>query len=256
MQTTDTPLKAAQKERLDVLLARQGLAESREQAQRLIRAGQVLAGGQLADKPGIRYSADIDLSVKAPPRYVGRGGEKLEAAFAAFDLDVAGLLCLDVGASTGGFTDCLLQHGAAGVIAVDVGKGQLHWTLRNDPRVTVMEERNARYLVPADIQGAPDFATLDVSFISLTKVLPAVVRLLSARFRVVALIKPQFEAGREQVEKGGVIRKIEVRQAVIDKIRRFVEESLSLTWCGVCPSPLKGPAGNVEYLAYFKKEKP
>jgi len=243
------------KERLDVLVARRELAESRDQAQRLIRAGQVLVNDQLATKPGIRHDETVSISVKQLPPYVSRGGEKLEAAFNAFDLDVTHLLCLDIGASTGGFTDCLLQHGAARVIAVDVGKGQLHWKLRNDPRVEVIEGLNARYLDPADIKGVPEFATLDVSFISLTKVLPAVLGVLAPRAGIVTLIKPQFEAGREQVEKGGVVRDETVRNAVVDKIRHFVENSLGLAWVGVCPSPLKGPAGNVEYLAHFRKER-
>jgi 23S rRNA (cytidine1920-2'-O)/16S rRNA (cytidine1409-2'-O)-methyltransferase len=239
-------------ERLDVLVTQRGLAESREQAQRLIQAGQVTVNDQMAAKPGFRYAASVSILVKQPARFVSRGGDKLEAAFEAFHLDVANLLCLDVGASTGGFTDCLLQHGAARVIAVDVGKGQLHWKLRSNPRVDVIEGLNARYLSATDIVGRPEFATIDVSFISLTKVLPAVLEVVAPRAGIVALIKPQFEAGREQVGKGGVVRDETVRQAVVDKIRQFVEQLPGLTWVGVCASPLKGPAGNVEYLAYAR----
>lgn len=248
------PMSPSTKERLDVLVARRGLAESREKAQRLIRAGQVSVNDQRATKPGIQYNETVSISVKQPPPYVSRGGEKLQAAFEAFDLDVTGLLCMDIGASTGGFTDCLLQHGAARVIAVDVGKGQLHWRLRNDPRVVVIEGLNARHLDPTEVPGTPGFATIDVSFISLTKVLPAVIGVVAPGAGIVALIKPQFEAGRAQVEKGGVVRAESVRQAVVDKIRQFIGQSPGLAWMGVCPSPLKGPAGNVEYLAYIRKD--
>jgi len=242
------------KERLDVLVAERGLAESREQAQRLIGAGKVRVAGQVATKAGHRYDLDVVLEVEASQRFVSRGGEKLEAAFSAFGLDVTGAVCLDVGASTGGFTDCLLQHGAAKVFAVDVGKGQLHWKLRNDPRVVVMEELNARYLNQASLPEKPSFAVVDVSFISLTKVLPAVINVLQKPACIVTLIKPQFEAGREQVEKGGVVRDPEIRAAVVDSIRVFGVKELGLKWIGVCDSPLKGPAGNVEFLAYWKRE--
>jgi len=242
------------RERLDVLVCRHGLADSREQAQRLIRAGKVSVKYQVASKPGFRYAEDVPIVVQQAPRFVSRGGEKLDAALQHFRLRVAGLVCIDVGASTGGFTDCLLQHGAAQVTAVDVGKGQLHWNLRRDPRVIVVEGVNARYLEKADIPSTPAFAALDVSFISLTKVLPAVIRVLAPVADIVALIKPQFEAGREQVQKGGVVRDASVRKAVVAAIRTFGEESLGLRWIGICPSPLKGPAGNVEYLSYLRKE--
>jgi len=242
------------KERLDVLVAERGLAESREQAQRLIGAGKVRVSGQVATKAGHKYDLDAALEVEASQRFVSRGGEKLEGAFSVFGLNVAGLVCLDVGASTGGFTDCLLQHGAAKVFAVDVGKGQLHWKLRNDPRVSVMEEINARYLDPALLPEKPVFAVIDVSFISLTKILPAVINVLGKQAQIVTLIKPQFEAGRAQVEKGGVVRDPEVRAAVVDRIRDFGVKELGLKWVGVCESPLKGPAGNVEFLAYWKKD--
>jgi 23S rRNA (cytidine1920-2'-O)/16S rRNA (cytidine1409-2'-O)-methyltransferase len=240
------------KERLDVLVAERGLAESREQAQRLIGAGKVRVTGQPALKYGHKYDVDVLIEVDEPQRFVSRGGEKLEGAFLAFTLDVKGLICLDVGASTGGFTDCLLQHGAAKVYSVDVGKGQLHWKLRNDPRVAVMEETNARYLKADSLPEKPAFAAVDVSFISLTKVLPAVISVLEKDAAVVTLIKPQFEAGREQVEKGGVVRDPEVRKAVVEKIRECGEKQLKLRWIGVCESPLKGPAGNTEFLACWK----
>jgi 23S rRNA (cytidine1920-2'-O)/16S rRNA (cytidine1409-2'-O)-methyltransferase len=240
------------KQRLDILLVERRLAESREKAQRLIYAGQVLVNGQLASKPGHTFDTGVALEVKAGPRFVSRGGEKLEGAFETFGLKVAGLICLDVGASTGGFTDCLLQHGAAKVFAIDVGKGQLHWKLRNDPRVVVMEEVNARYLEPADLPERPGFAVVDVSFISLTKVLPAVIQTLNIPAELVTLIKPQFEAGRRDVKKGGVVRDEAVRVAIVEKIRVWGTQELGLEWLGVCESPLKGPAGNVEFLAHWK----
>lgn len=241
------------KERLDILLAERGLTESREQAQRLIGAGKVKVAGQLSTKCGHKFDVNVVVEVEEPQRFVSRGGEKLEGAFLSFGLDVHGLVCLDVGASTGGFTDCLLQHGASKVYAIDVGKGQLHWKLRNDPRVVVMEEVNARYLAPESIPEKPSFAVMDVSFISLTKVLPAVISVMSNNACLVTLIKPQFEAGRKQVEKGGVVRDPEIRKVVVEKIRDFGEKQMKLKWSGVCESPLKGPAGNIEFLAYWKK---
>jgi len=240
------------KERLDVLLVQRALAESREQAQRLILAGQVLADGQPATKAGHRFDTEIPLAIKTGPRFVSRGGEKLEAALRAFSLDVTNVVCLDVGASTGGFTDCLLQYGARSVFAVDVGKGQLHWKVRRDPRVTVLDEVNARYLKAGDLPEAPAFACVDVSFISLTLVLPAVIQVLARSADLVTLIKPQFEAGRDEVGKGGVIRDPAVRQAVVDKVRAW-GTGAGLKWIGVCESPIKGPAGNVEFLACWKK---
>jgi 23S rRNA (cytidine1920-2'-O)/16S rRNA (cytidine1409-2'-O)-methyltransferase len=241
------------RERLDVLLTGRGLAESREKAQRLIQAGQVTVDGQRETRAGHCFAPDAAIVLAAPPRFVSRGGEKLEGAFAAFGLDVAGKVCLDVGSSTGGFTDCLLQHGAARVYAVDVGKGQLHWKLRNDPRVVVREEFNARYLQPGDLPEKPAAAVVDVSFISLTKVLPAVIAALANDAVVVTLIKPQFEAGRAQIERGGVVRDPAVRAAVVEEIRRFGIGALGLAWIGFCESPLRGPAGNVEFLACWKK---
>lgn len=242
------------KERLDLILVQRGLAESRELAQRIIRAGHVEVNGQIEARTGLKLSTEIDIKIRQMPRFVSRGGDKLEAAFEAFGLDVTGLVCLDVGASTGGFTDCLLQHGAARVYDVDVGHEQLHPKLRNDPRVKVMEGVNARYLRKEDFPETPKFAVVDVSFISLTKVLPAVIGVLAVDGALVTLIKPQFEAGREQVEKGGVIRDPAVRQAVVDAVREFGRGELGLHWVGVVESPLRGPAGNVEFLAYWRRQ--
>ena len=246
-------LTGMQKHRLDVLLVERGLIGTRARAQRVILAGQVQADGQVAAKPGERFDPGVEIVVKEGPRFVSRGGDKLEAVFEAFDLCVEGLLCIDVGASTGGFTDCLLQHGAGHVIAVDVGKGQLAWKLRRDRRVTVLEGLNARYLSRSDLDGAPAFAVVDVSFISLTKVLPALNDVLAADAGIVTLIKPQFEAGREHVGKGGVVRDASVRKAVADRIRAFGTDEIGWTWRGATDSPISGPAGNVEILAYWRK---
>lgn len=240
------------KVRLDQLLVTQGLAESREQAQRLIRAGDVRIGGAVADKPGKTFPEDTIPTLRAAPRFVSRGGEKLEAAFRQFNLDVRGRVCLDIGASTGGFTDVLLQQGAARVYALDVGRGQLHPRLASDSRVVVMDGVNARNLRPSDLPEAPSFATADVSFISLRLILRPLVPVLTSPAEIVTLIKPQFEAGREQVGRGGVVRDEETRRAVVEAIRSF-GEGLGLVWAGVCVSPLKGPAGNVEFLAWWKK---
>lgn len=239
--------------RLDQRVVALGLAESREKAQRLIRAGLVTVRGHVLAKPGVEVKEDDPVAVTAQERFVGRGGDKLEGAFSHFQLDVTGLVCLDVGASTGGFTDCLLQHGAAKVYAVDVGKGQLHWKLRQDPRVVVMEEVNARYLDVGRFPERPAFAVVDVSFISLTKILPAVTQVLADRGHAVTLIKPQFEAGREQVGRGGVVRDPAIRDEVVARIRDFGMREAGLEWIGSCASPLKGPAGNVEFLAYWRK---
>lgn len=241
------------KERLDVLVAERGLAESREQAQRLILAGQVRVDGHPHTKAGQRVAADARIEAQATARFVSRGGEKLEAAFERFALDVSGRVCLDVGASTGGFTDCMLQHGAAHVIALDVGTAQLHWKMRQDERVTVIEQFNARYLQAGDLPVVPSFATFDVSFISLELVMPPVAALLPAGGEMVTLIKPQFEAGRQQVEKGGVVRDPAVRAAVVRRIQDFGTQSLGLDWLGVLESPVLGPAGNVEFLGWWKK---
>lgn len=241
------------KERLDTLLVMAGLAESKELAQRLIMAGEVRVAGQVATKPGHKYPADAPLSVAARPRFVSRGGDKLEGAFAAFSgFDVTGKVCLDVGSSTGGFTDCLLQHGALRVIAVDVGKGQLHWKMRQDPRVHVMESFNARYLRLSDLPEQPQAGVTDVSFISLKLILPPMADVLPGGSEILSLIKPQFEAGREQVP-GGVVRDPAVREAVVEDIRAFGTGTIGLNWLGCVPSPLLGPEGNVEFLAWWRK---
>lgn len=237
--------------RLDRLLVDRGLCASREQAQRLVLTGRVRVDGRPATKPGRPFPDDAAVTVEAGARFVSRGGEKLEAALEAFGVAVAGRTAVDVGASTGGFTDCLLQRGAARVYAVDVGAGQLHWRLRQDPRVVVREKTNARYLAREEFPDRPDLAVVDVSFISLTKILPALTGILARPADIVTLIKPQFEAGRTQVGKGGVVRDPAVRQAVIDAVRSFGVEKLALTWQGVCESPIRGPAGNVEYLAWW-----
>lgn len=242
-------MKKCVKERLDVLLYEQGLASSREAARRLVMAGKVLVKGQPVFKAGTRVAGDVKLEVKESPRYVSRGGEKLEAALDHFAVPVKGRIALDVGASTGGFTDCLLQYGAAKVYAFDVGRGQLHWKLRQDQRVCVNEGVNVRYLDPSALPEKPELAVVDVSFISLALVLPAVIPVLHCRADIITLIKPQFEAGREQVGRGGVVRDEAVRQAVVERIIDFGRRELGLLCRGFISSPLKGPAGNVEYLA-------
>jgi 23S rRNA (cytidine1920-2'-O)/16S rRNA (cytidine1409-2'-O)-methyltransferase len=207
----------------------------------------------VVSKPGHTYPADAAISVDEPPRYVGRGGEKLEFAIAHFAISVDGRIAIDVGASTGGFTDCMLQHGAARVYAIDVGKGQLHWKLRNDPRVISMEEFNARDLRPEDLPEAATFGTADVSFISLTRILTPLRDVLTPGSDLVTLIKPQFEAGPKHVRRGGVVRDEAVRAEVVERIRVFGTEEAGLSWRGVCESPVKGPAGNVEYLAWWNR---
>jgi 23S rRNA (cytidine1920-2'-O)/16S rRNA (cytidine1409-2'-O)-methyltransferase len=224
------------------------LAESRALAQRLIRAGEVRVAGQIADKPGTRVLADADVTLQAGPRFVSRGGEKLEAALVRFELDVAGLVAADVGASTGGFTDCLLQRGADRVYAIDVGYGQLAWRLRNDPRVTVMERTNVRYL--ESLPEQVDLITADVSFISLDLILPAALQWLRPDGQVLALIKPQFEAGRRDVGKGGVVRDPDVHRQVLEQVTTTVA-GLDLGLRGLMVSPLRGPAGNVEFLSWW-----
>ena len=241
------------KERLDTLLVTAGLAESKELAQRLILAGEVRVEGQVATKPGHKYPDDVALSVDARPRFVSRGGDKLEGAFAAFpDFLVTGKVCLDVGSSTGGFTDCMLQHGARRVMAVDVGRGQLHWKMRSDPRVWVRESFNARYMQISDLPEQPERAVTDVSFISLKLILPPIVDVLPSGGEIISLIKPQFEAGRAQAPNGVVPDPL-VREAVVEDIRAFGTGSLGLTWLGCVASPLLGPEGNVEFLAWWRK---
>jgi 23S rRNA (cytidine1920-2'-O)/16S rRNA (cytidine1409-2'-O)-methyltransferase len=239
------------KERLDLLLLERDLAESRTRAQRLIMAGQVSVDDQVVDKPGTRVPVVAQVTVDEGLPYVSRGGLKLAAALDAFELDVRSWIVADVGASTGGFADCLLQRGAAKVYAIDVGYGQLAWKLRQDPRVVVMERTNARYL--ETLPEPVDLATVDVSFISLRLILPAVLGWLrpeAAESRIVALIKPQFEAGRKQVGKGGVVRDPVVHRRVLERIIGWAEEH-ELGLMGLIRSPLTGPAGNVEFLAHW-----
>jgi len=240
------------KQRLDKLLVERGLVESREKGQRLVMAGQVLVNGQPMTKAGHQVADDVEIVIKEQERFVSRGGAKLQAAFDNFPVVAEGKDCLDIGASTGGFTDCLLQHGAARVVAIDVGKGQLHWKVRQDERVTVIDKFNARYLTPEDLPFAPALIVVDVSFISLTRILPAAIGVMAEGGELVTLIKPQFEAGRDQVAKGGVVKDEAVRQQVVDMIRAFGEDELGLTCGGVCESPVRGPAGNVEFLAFWR----
>jgi 23S rRNA (cytidine1920-2'-O)/16S rRNA (cytidine1409-2'-O)-methyltransferase len=238
-------------ERADALLFSRGLCDSREQAKRLILAGEVRCGDRIVDKPGAKLPLDAPLEVLEKPRYVGRGGLKLEGALAAFGIDPTGWTCLDVGASTGGFTDCLLQHGAAKVHAIDVGTNQLVWKLRNDPRVMAKEQFNARNLTPEDLGEKVRLAVMDLSFISLTKVLPAVFPVLEDDGTVVCLIKPQFELEREDVSKGGIVRDPALHERAVEKIRHFVTVDLGHEWHGVIPSPITGTDGNQEFLAWL-----
>ena len=241
------------KTRLDQLLVHRQLCESREQARRLIMAGAVLVGGEPATKPGHKYPDDAAIRLKEKLRFVSRGGYKLEAALDHFAIDPGGWICADLGASTGGFTDVLLQRGAAKVYAVDVGYGQLHWKLRQDPRVVVMERTNARYLrqLPEPVQ----LVTIDASFISLRLLLGPARGLLTPTGQILALLKPQFEAGREQVGKGGVIRDARVHRQVIDDILAWCEAH-ALSPQGLIPSPILGPKGNREFLLWLRPGQP
>ena len=222
----------------------------------MVMAGEVLVDEQRVDKPSEQFPADSKIRIKhsedPTSRFVGRGGLKLEAALQAFQVVVAGLTCLDVGASTGGFTDCLLQHGARKVYAIDVGHNQIDWRLRNDDRVEVLEGVNARYLQSEDFDVAFDLVVMDVSFISVTKVLPAIVPLLTVQGRLIVLIKPQFEVGRGEVGSGGIVRDAEKRVRVIEEVNRFAAD-LGLQKLGLMESPIKGAEGNVEFLAFYAK---
>ncbi len=243
------------KTRLDVLLVERGLAQSREKAKAVIMSGDVFVDGQREDKAGASFPESVRIEVKGTPlKYVSRGGLKLEKAVACFDLQLAGKVCMDVGSSTGGFTDCMLQNGAARVYAVDVGTNQLAWKLRQDERVICMEKTNIRYVTGEQIPEPIDFASIDVAFISLTKVLEPVKALLKEDAQVVALIKPQFEAGREQVGKKGVVREESVHLEVIEKVTAYAIaigfEALHLSY-----SPVKGPEGNIEYLLHLRNHK-
>jgi 23S rRNA (cytidine1920-2'-O)/16S rRNA (cytidine1409-2'-O)-methyltransferase len=243
------------RERLDKLLVERGLAASREQARRLIMAGAVVVDEQREDKPGtlVNTAALVRVKAAARSRYVSRGGDKLEAALRAFALDVTGVVALDVGASTGGFTDCLLQHGAAKVFAIDVGYGQLAWSLRQDPRVVNLERCNIRTLDQNLLAEIPTFAVVDASFISLTLVLPKVLTLIAPFSTIVALIKPQFEVGKGRVGKGGVVRDPALHSEVVTQIRARAEE-WKVEIKGVVESPLLGPKGNKEFFICLKKE--
>ena len=242
--------------RLDKLLVERGLAETRTKAQALVMAGVVLVNDQRANKPSDTVAADAQIRIKGgdvpTSRYVGRGGLKLEKALRDFEVDVNGLDCLDVGASTGGFTDCLLQHGARHVIAVDVGHNQIDWRLRTDSRVEVRERVNARYLQPDDFPTRFDLAVMDVSFISATKIMPAIVPLLKPAGRLIVLIKPQFEVGRGEVGKGGIVRDVEKHERVIKEVNVAAKE-LGLEIRNVIESPIHGADGNVEFLALYDK---
>ncbi len=242
------------KTRLDVLLTQQGMAESRQKAQAIIMSGVVFANGQRADKPGMAIANDASIEVRGHVMpYVSRGGWKLEKAMKTFPITLEGKVCADIGASTGGFTDCMLQNGAKKVYAVDVGYGQLDWRLRNDPRVVCMERTNARYLTREQIPDELEFASIDVSFISLSLIFPALYQLLSKHGEIACLIKPQFEAGREKVGKKGVVRDKAVHLEVLE---HFLEHARAnnFTVLGITYSPIRGPEGNIEYLGYLKKD--
>lgn len=242
------------KERLDVLLVKKGLAPSREKAKAVIMAGSVYVDGQKEDKAGSVFdeeSAQIEVRGHALP-YVSRGGLKLEKALRVFPITLTDKICMDIGASTGGFTDCMLQNGAAKVYSVDVGYGQLDWKLRQDDRVVCMEKTNFRYMTPEDIPDVLDFASVDVSFISLDKILTPAYALLKEQGEMVALIKPQFEAGREKVGKKGVVRDPKVHEEVISRIVRHADE-VSFEVLDLSYSPIRGPEGNIEYLIHLRK---
>lgn len=246
------------RERIDKLLVDRGLAESRTKAQALVMAGLVLVSEQRIAKSSDLVASDAPIRLKGgddpTSRYASRGGLKLEAALRDFGIDVKNLKCLDVGASTGGFTDCLLQQGARRVVTVDVGHNQLDWRLRNDPRVEVREGVNARYLKPEDFPGRFDLAVMDVSFISATKVMPAIVNLLTETGCLITLIKPQFEVGRGEVGSGGIVRDPKKHARVVEEVNRAATE-LGLQCGGVIESPLRGADGNLEFLALYAKEK-
>ena len=240
------------KERLDVLMVQRNLAESREKAKALIMSGIVYVNGQKEDKAGTSFEETVQIEVRGSTlKYVSRGGLKLEKAMSRFGVQLAGKVCMDVGASTGGFTDCMLQNGAVKVYAVDVGHGQLAWKLRNDDRVICMEKTNIRYVTPEDIGDRIEFSSIDVSFISLTKVLGPVKQLLTDNGQVVCLIKPQFEAGREKVGKKGVVREKSVHLEVIEMVSDYAR-SIGFGILGLEFSPIKGPEGNIEYLLYLQ----
>lgn len=246
---------AGKKERLDVLLVEKNIISSREKAKACIMEGKVYVDGQKVDKAGEKVSIDANIEYRGDTlKYVSRGGLKLEKAMNEYDISLENKVCMDIGASTGGFTDCMLQNGACKVFSVDVGYGQFAWKLRTDERVVCMERTNIRYVTPDDIGELLDFASIDVSFISLKKIMPATLNLLKENGEVVALIKPQFEAGREKVGKKGVVREKETHKEVVYGIVDYLLEQ-DLNILGVNYSPIKGPEGNREYLVYFTKDK-
>lgn len=248
-------MEKQKKQRLDVLLVEKGLAESREKAKAILMAGIVYVDGNKEDKAGTTFAPDVQIEVKGKTLpYVSRGGLKLEKAMQQFPITLSGKVCMDVGSSTGGFTDCMLQNGAVKVYAVDVGHGQLAWKLRNDPRVVCMEKTNIRYVTPEDIEERVDFSSIDVSFISLTKVLLPVKNLLTDKGQIVCLIKPQFEAGRGKVGKKGVVRDRNVHEEVIEMVIAYAA-SIELYPLALDFSPVKGPEGNIEYLLFLSKNK-
>lgn len=242
------------KERLDLLLVQRQLAASREKAKAIIMSGNVYVNGQKEDKAGSTFDEKSDIEVRGNTlKYVSRGGLKLEKAMSHFDITLDGKVCMDVGSSTGGFTDCMLQNGAVKVYAVDVGHGQLDWKLRQDERVVCMEKTNIRYVEPENIEELVEFSSIDVSFISLTKVLLPIRNLLTDNGQIACLIKPQFEAGREKVGKKGVVRDSKVHEEVIHKVIAYAV-SISFEVLGLEFSPIKGPEGNIEYLLYLQKQ--
>ncbi len=243
------------KERIDKLLVDRGLVDSRTRAQAMIMAGLVLADERRVEKPSekIEILATIRLKgASSETKYASRGGLKLEKALEEFDIDPTGYSCIDVGASTGGFTDCLLQHGAASVVAIDSGTNQMVWRLRNDPRVEVREKTNARNLTPADFDRQFELAVMDVSFISVTKIIPAIIPLLTAAGRLIVLIKPQFEVGKGEVGKGGIVRETEKHERVVLEVNSFCE-NIGLRVLGVTESPILGAEGNKEFLALYAR---
>ena len=243
------------KERIDILLHQRGLAESRGKAQALIMSGVVLADEKRVEKPSEKYACDVNLRIKGESpesRYVSRGGLKLEKALDAFKIDPAGLVCLDIGSSTGGFTDCLLRHGAKRVVAIDSGTNQLDWRIRQDPRVEVHENTNARYLKSGDFHSPFDLTVIDVSFISVTKILPAVIPLADSRCDFLILIKPQFELRREDIGPGGIVREQELHERAIESVKNATVK-LGLNAIGVKPSDLPGAEGNQEFFLHARK---
>lgn len=251
-ETPPATMEKPSKQRLDVSLVTRGLCESRQMAQRLILAGEVMLNSRVVDKSSMSVKPEDVLELKVKPRFVSRGGLKLEGALLTFGIEPEGWTCLDAGASTGGFTDCLLQNGAKKVYAFDVGTNQLAWKLRSDPRVISKEQFNLRHMDPTDVPEPIDLAVFDVSFISLTMVMGPVIRTLDPeKGQIVCLIKPQFELTREDIGRGGIVRDPELHQRAVNKIRLFVEEHTDLKWKQIMESPIKGTDGNVEFLAWI-----